>query len=95
MNKSYKNVRMEVRSRNDNIEIDALRTVSVGLGIKIQLISILVNTRPKISSIKSEHDVSDSLSLNNLFVNEVIDEALGERNTLIHIRFLHFKNQIL
>lgn len=82
---------MEVWCRNDDIVIDRLWSIGIRIWIKIQLVPVLVNARPKLTPIESEHDVPNALRLNDVLVDEVVDQVLSVRHALLHIRFLHFK----
>lgn len=82
---SYKDVRVKVWRGNYDVEVDRLGSVVIRLWIEIQGNAILVNSCPEIASVDAEHDISDPLGNDDLLVNEVIHEFLGERNTLFHL----------
>ena len=71
-----------MRSRNDNIEIDRLRLVIVGLRqdtVRHHLVTISVKTvlvlAPEVATIHLEHDLGDTLLLDELARDEVLDES--------------------
>lgn len=76
---------MKMWRRNDHVEVYRLGGVVVGLRIKIQRSAILVNSRPKITPVNAEHDVSDPLGDDYILADQVIHELLGERDTLFHL----------
>ena len=85
-------MRMQMWCRYHHIIVDRLRTISVRLWIKTKLVSVLVDAGPELASINSQHDISDSFSLNYLLIYQVVHQILSERYALLHISFLHFQN---
>lgn len=81
----FKDVSVKVWRGNYDVEVDRLGSVVIRLWIEIQGNAILVNSCPEIASVDAEHDISDPLGNDDLLVNEVIHEFLGERNTLFHL----------
>lgn len=88
---TYKDMRVKVWCRYHNIIVDRLRSIGIRLCIKLEFISVLVNSGPELTSVNAEHDISDSFGHNYFLIDEMVDQVLSERNALLHIRLLHFK----
>ena len=80
-------------SRNNHVVIDGLRCILIRLWVEFQPFAQLINPAPKLAPINRQHDVPNSLGLNNILLNEVVDEFDAVSIALFHIILvLHFKN---